>query len=62
MRFFADYWSYLKVLPKNPSLYFFFLLILAGGHSPAGKFIAAVVLILIVPVFQMLFGQPVQKK
>jgi len=52
-RFLSNYWDCLKVLPKNSFLYLLIFLILSGGHTPTGKVIAIITLVVVVPLFQM---------
>lgn len=60
-QFLSNYWGCLKVLPKNLFLYLFIFLILSGGHTPPGKVIAIIALVVIVPLFQM-WNSSLQKR
>lgn len=57
-----EYWRHLSVLYLNPFLYVFIGLIWMGGHSPIGKVIATVAMIVVVPLFQISYGDLLQKK
>jgi hypothetical protein len=56
MAFWKNYSNLFKRLPKNWGVWLFVLIILTGGHSPIGKVIAIVFLVLAVPIFQMVFN------
>lgn len=60
-QFVVKYLAYSKTLLKNPALYIWFLVILAGEHSPLGKVIAIFLSIAIIPLFQMWYDR-LQKK
>ena len=52
--FARQYWSCLKMLPKNIFFFVMIAMIIVGGHTPLGKVIAIAVLIAIVPIFMIL--------
>ncbi len=55
MTFWKNYFDSLKQLPQNWGAWLLVLLTLTGGHGPKGKAIAIILLILLMPIFQMMF-------
>ncbi len=56
MTFWRKYLNFLKRLPRNLGFWFFVVLILGVGPSYAGKLIGVISLILIMPIYEIMFG------
>ena len=55
MTFWKSYFDKLKNLTRNWGAWLLILMVLIGGHSPTGKVIAVLFLIVFMPIFQMMF-------